>query len=207
MPVTSINTPTGNNTETAGPDVAPEQNAVNLPDLPLIPGEDAAVYQSLAAAIDKALSPDDAMEMLWSRDIAYCQWNAERFRRILADTFAKWHDNPWDKIAATLISEKEAEEDDGPLEWDGQDEGTAEDPDSYTGADQNIGRQMAQIAAIHIQSLERFDRIAMKSEGRRNAAYRALERHRAGMGAKGLPAAEPKSAPTIVTSTEHKRAA
>ena len=52
---------------------------------PLIPGESAADYKRLLAAITDEIEPDDMMETIWTRDIVDLQWDIIRFRRIKAD--------------------------------------------------------------------------------------------------------------------------
>ena len=42
--------------------------------------------------------------------------------------------------------------------------------------------QIANIAGININTIERIDRMVMTMEARRNAAYREIERHRIGLG-------------------------
>ena len=47
---------------------------------------------------------------------------------------------------------------------------------------ENLNGQIANIAAININPVERIDRMVMTMEARRNAAYREVERHRIGLG-------------------------
>jgi hypothetical protein len=126
----------------------------------LIPGEDAKVYEDLSTAISDAMRPRDVMEALWVRDISYSQWNAERFRRFGADLIDRWYQS-------SRINRL----------------GCAD-------VDQNTDHDLAGIAGTHISALERFDRIATRSEARRNSAYRAIERHREGLGAEHSSSSE-----------------
>jgi hypothetical protein len=53
--------------------------------LPLLPGEDRADYERLRAAVIGEMKPTDLMEMIWTNDIIYLEWEILRFRRAKAN--------------------------------------------------------------------------------------------------------------------------
>ena len=52
-----------------------------LGSLPLLQGEKRADYERLRAALIAEMKPADLMEMIWTNDIIYLQWEIIRFRR------------------------------------------------------------------------------------------------------------------------------
>jgi len=52
-----------------------------LGSLPLLQGEKRADYERLRAAVIAEMKPADLMEMIWTNDIIYLQWEIIRFRR------------------------------------------------------------------------------------------------------------------------------
>ena len=60
---------------------------------PLIPGESAADYKRLLAAVTDEIKPADPVETIWTRDVVDLQWDIIRFRRIKADIITYYHRN------------------------------------------------------------------------------------------------------------------
>jgi hypothetical protein len=52
-----------------------------LGSLPLLQGEKRADYEQLRAAVIAEMKPADFMEMIWTNDIIYLEWEIIRFRR------------------------------------------------------------------------------------------------------------------------------
>jgi hypothetical protein len=52
-----------------------------LGSLPLLQGEKRADYERLRAAVITEMKPADLMEMIWTNDIIYLEWEIIRFRR------------------------------------------------------------------------------------------------------------------------------
>ena len=52
-----------------------------LGSLPLLQGENDADYERLRAAVIAEMKPADLMEMIWTNDIIYLEWEIIRFRR------------------------------------------------------------------------------------------------------------------------------
>jgi hypothetical protein len=119
---------------------------------PLIPGESAADYKRLLAAITDEIKPADMMETIWTRDVVELQWDIIRFRRIKADLITHRYEHRMHTIS--FVSNQ---------------------TDNLNGA-------VANVVANNINTLERIDRMVMTMEARRNAAYREVERHRIGLG-------------------------
>src|SRR5688572_28568184 len=55
--------------------------AVFLPP-PLLPNEDASVYERLLTAVGVAVAPKDTIEWFWIKDIVDLLWEAQRLRRV-----------------------------------------------------------------------------------------------------------------------------
>ena len=134
---------------------------------PLIPGESAGDYEQLVSAVTNTMKPADFMETIWTRDIVDLQWDIIRFRRIKADVIT--HRYKGSKDYLKTLGE--------PAEFKTILAGT-------------LHGDIASIVAIHINTLERIDRMVMTMEARRNAAYREAERHRIGLGERLRRAAE-----------------
>jgi hypothetical protein len=72
---------------------------------PLIPGERAADYERLLAAVTDEIKPAEPVETIWTRDFVDLQWDIIRFRRIKADLITHRGENcPWatDKSNGTI---------------------------------------------------------------------------------------------------------
>jgi hypothetical protein len=52
-----------------------------LGSLPLLQGENDADYKRLRAAVIAEMRPADLMEMIWTNDVIYLEWEIIRFRR------------------------------------------------------------------------------------------------------------------------------
>ena len=119
---------------------------------PLIPGESAADYERLLAAVTDEIKPADPVEAIWTRDVVDLQWDIIRFRRIKADFITHRYEHRMHTLS--FVSNR---------------------TDNLNGA-------VANVVANDINTLERIDRMVMTMEARRNAAYREIERHRIGLG-------------------------
>jgi hypothetical protein len=145
---------------------------------PLFEAESAADYNQLYDRLRSAVSPKDVIEEIWVRDLADLVWETNRLRRLKA----KLMDAASRQILVAVLQEL------------GLDSFTARnDAFAYTSGDgrakvkvdqmlanAKIDRGMieAQTLAARISDFERFDRLIMSSESRRNAVLREIDRHR-----------------------------
>jgi hypothetical protein len=120
--------------------------------LPLLQGEDAADYERLRATVIAEMKPADFMEMIWTNDIIYLEWEIVRFRRAKAN-YIRELAAP-DLIPGLTLKLGES----GP----------------------HI--DVAKSIAANIDTLEPLERMIAMMEQRRNAAYHQAEQHRANLG-------------------------
>lgn len=123
-----------------------------LGSLPLLQGEDRAEYERWPAAVIGELKPTDLMEMIWTNDIIYLEWEIIRFRRAKANYIRELA--AADEIPGLTLKLGES----GP----------------------HI--DVAKSIAGYIDTLEPLERVIAVMEQRRNAAYHQIEQHRANLG-------------------------
>jgi hypothetical protein len=145
---------------------------------PLIEGEDAAAYDEILARLSGTMKPKDVLEEIWVRDVVDLTWDTLRMRRLKAALLASAMSQAIDKMFTPILGYRGAEE--LSKQWALRDRQTVKRVDQLIAS---MGLTMeavvAQALSIHIDSFERIDRMVMHAEGRRNAALRELERHRA----------------------------
>src|SRR5215471_12844166 len=120
--------------------------------LPLLLGEDAADYGRLRATVIAEMKPTDFMEMIWTNDIIYLEWEIIRFRRAKANYIRQL-------AAPDLIPGLALKSGD-------------------TGPHIDVAKSVAE----NIGTLEPLERMVAVMEQRRNAAYHQAEQHRANLG-------------------------
>jgi hypothetical protein len=145
---------------------------------PLFEGESEAAYHQLYDRLRSAVSPKDVIEEIWVRDLADLVWETNRLRRLKAKLMDAAR---WQGMAAVLESVGIASY------LAKQDASAYASGDSRAKAkvDPMLGKAKADRAIIEAQTLaarisdfERFDRLIMSSESRRNAVLREIDRHR-----------------------------
>ncbi|HMF25431.1 MAG TPA: hypothetical protein VKG24_25355 [Pseudolabrys sp.] len=120
--------------------------------LPLLQGEDAADYGRLRATVIAEMKPTDFMEMIWTNDIIYLEWEIIRFRRAKANYIREL-------AAPDLLPGFDLKLGDSGPHVD-----------------------VAKSIAANIDTLEQLERMIAMMEQRRNAAYHQAEQHRANLG-------------------------
>jgi flagellar hook-basal body complex protein FliE len=123
-----------------------------LGSLPLLQGENDADYERLRAAVITEMRPADLMEMIWTNDIIYLEWEIIRFRRAKAN-YLRHLASP-DLISGFNLKKDEK----GPH------------------------MDLAKGVAANIHSLELLERMIASMEQRRNAAYHQAEQRRVNLG-------------------------
>jgi hypothetical protein len=145
---------------------------------PLIEGEDAAAYDDLLARISGALKPSDILEEIWVRDVVDLIWDAFRLRRLKAQLLAAAAHEGLAKLIGPLLDWNFTDQ--IARRWAvGDEEAVKTVETTLASAGLTMDAVMARTLALHIHDIERIDRMAIAAEGRRNAALREIERHRA----------------------------
>jgi hypothetical protein len=155
---------------------------------PLICSEGAAGYDTLLAGIIGALKPAGILEEIWVRDVVVLVWEAERLRRLKAALMTACAHEGLDRVLlrfqgidALGLSKR----------WGAGDADAATNvAQLLAAAGLTLDAVMAQTLRLHIDEIERIDRMIMSAETRRNEALRELDRHRAGFAAALRRAAE-----------------
>jgi hypothetical protein len=150
---------------------------------PLIEGEDAVAYDELLVRISTAVRPHDIFEEIWVRDIVDLVWEAFRLRRLKACVMTDGARFVLERELVPMVGRPQAE---GlARSW------AAREPGAVAAVEQHLavaGIGLADVAAIglcfKLDFIERFERMIMATEGRRNAALREIDRHRASLGRK-----------------------
>jgi hypothetical protein len=124
-------------------------------DPPLVAGEDRRKYSKFLDDLIASVKPTDIFENIWVGEYAYLHWEVIRLRR----------------ISVGLINTHYAESKADPLPRFGR-----------SGTDADRDGDIAEIVARHIDVLNSLEGMTATAELRRNAAYREIERHRAGLG-------------------------
>jgi hypothetical protein len=125
-----------------------------LGSLPLVQGENNTDYKRLRAAVIAEMKPADLMEMFWTDDIIYLQWEIIRLRRAKGN-YLRHLASPdlVPRLGCNLKSDEK-----GPH------------------------MDLAKGVAENIHTLEQLERTVALMEQRRNAAYYQAEEHRANLG-------------------------
>ena len=122
-----------------------------LGSLPLLQGEKRADYERLRAAVIAEMKPADFMEMMWTNDIIYLEWEIIRFRRAKGN-YLRHLASP--DLAPRLGHNLKVDE---------------------KGPHMDLAKGVAE----NIHSLELLERMIASMEQRRNAAYHQVEQRRA----------------------------
>ena len=135
---------------------------------PLIYGEDIKDYEALEHSIRSAISPSDALEEIWTRDIVDAQWEILRYKKIKAAILnASRH-----KSLSALKQEKF-----GPFTASNELEAK-----TYPEAVKELGFPQEALLAkgyiIYLDNLSTIENNIYKLECRRNDAYAQLEEYR-----------------------------
>jgi hypothetical protein len=148
---------------------------------PLIEGEDAAAYDELLVRISSAVRPHDIFEEIWVRDIVDLVWEAFRLRRLKACLMTAGARSALARHLSPLVGGAQA---DGLARgWAAREPlAGAEVAEHLAAAGIGLDGIAAQGLCIHLDFIERVERMIMAAEARRNAALREIDRHRATLG-------------------------
>jgi hypothetical protein len=164
---------------------------------PLIPGDDAAGYDTLLARVSGAVRPGDLIEEAWVRDVADLVWEAVRLRRLKAALMTACANEGMHKLLLSLdvpgalgLSQR----------WAARELDAVGKVDAvFAAAGLGMDHVMAQTLRLRIGEIERIDRMIASAEARRNATLReiahrrerfAASLHRSAQAAAGIEDAE-----------------
>jgi hypothetical protein len=149
---------------------------------PLIAGEDRAAYDELIGRIAAAVKPADVLEEIWVRDVADLAWEALRLRRLKASLMTASEHEGLARVLTPLLDAAEASV--LAEQWAAREESAVARVETLlAGAGITTDAVAAQTLAARIDDIERIDRMSMLAEGRRAAALREIDRHRASLAA------------------------
>ena len=148
---------------------------------PILDGEDAGAYDELLAQVSNGVKPSDVFEEIWIRDIVDLTWEIFRYRRLKAHFLSEESLGLLGKELFDWIpgwSERRAHK--LAQEW------IARDPAAIAEVQELVTSGKFTMDAVHTPALidnldwvERIDRLTTIAEGRRNAVFREIDRHRA----------------------------
>ena len=144
---------------------------------PLVEGEKEAAYDELLARISGALKPADILEDIWIRDVVDLTWDVFRLRRLKANMIAYCTN---EGVAAAMQRLGSGNVVELIRQWTAHDEGARQAvARTLASAGLTVETAGTRSLAFWIADLERIERMIASAEGRRHAALRELDRHRA----------------------------
>jgi hypothetical protein len=161
----------------------PATSSATLPDLAylgaaaLIPGDDAAGYDTLLARMTADVRPGSVIEEAWTRDVADLVWEALRLRRLKAALMTACADQGMQKLLRSLDVHGNTIE--LSQRWAARElQAVAEVDAVLAAAGLGINHVMARTLAVRVAEIERIDRMTASAEARRAAALREIGHHR-----------------------------
>ena len=143
---------------------------------PLLEGEDAAAYDDLLVRISTVVKPANIIEDIWVRDVVDLTWEVFRLRRVKAALLtANAH------IGLEVLLRPLVEDGIGELveKWARGDRRAIQQVKTIlSSAKLTMDAVFAETVSVHIEQLERMERMLAQLEARRNAILREIDRHR-----------------------------
>jgi hypothetical protein len=166
-------------TRSSEPTTAASQPPATAPLLggaPLIRGENVRSYDELLERICATLQPRDSLEEIWIREIVDLVWETFRLRRAKASLMT---DAARREVERQLDTSHPGAHQIA-LEWAaGGADAAVEVERLLASAGLSMDRIVARAMSNALHNMERLDRMLVSVEGRRGAALRELDRHRA----------------------------
>ncbi len=145
---------------------------------PLIEGEDRGAYDALHREIHAAVSPKDAIEEIWVRDVVDLLWETLRLRRLKVTLMRADAHEGLAKILTPLVPNV-FERNKLVSDWVRKDQAGVEAVNAILqAAGIDAGTIAAQTFAVRLDAFERIDRLLSHVESRRNAILREVQRRR-----------------------------
>jgi hypothetical protein len=149
---------------------------------PLLEGEVSEAYDELLARVSGNVKPVDVIEDIWTREVVDYIWENLRLRRVKTSLLAAAVAGALQEILASILDEEK----DSKVITALVDEWTAGKPSARNHVSEylefgNLTFEdvLARAFKNEIDGIERIDRLITTTEGRRNAALREIDRHRA----------------------------
>lgn len=180
------------------PAFSPEQELAFFGAPPLLKGEDPEKYNQLRETISSAVGPADIFEHAFVRTIVNLIWEANRYRRLIADTLVATEQEALERLLRHLLYGT-----DTPCVFDG------DDPDNFLSTkSQALSRQYvlrrqaaveevdalltsagldwevikAESFSLRQREIESLNRMIAGAEARMKTTLREIDRHRKGLG-------------------------
>jgi hypothetical protein len=164
---------------------------------PLLAGEDSAAYDDLLARVSGSVKPADIIEELWVHDIVDATWDILRWRRIKISLVEMEMPSALEAMLEPLMPYRPLKFEEN-LSWS---ESYAPEPPSreyklakkwasgdqtaidrvnklLSSANVTMAMVMANAFETNFDHIERIDHLITIAEGRRNAVFREIDRHR-----------------------------
>jgi hypothetical protein len=143
----------------------------------LLEGEDQKEYSAVLAKITEAVKPTDFIEEMWVEDCTYLLWDALRLRRQKAELINANMHRGLQVVLETVCPESTAQE--LTADWSVRNKDAIRQINALLkSGNLSMEAVKAQTIVEIIDKIERFERMIMISEGRRNATLREMERRR-----------------------------
>lgn len=144
---------------------------------PLIEGEDPESYSQIKRLIRGAVEPRDFLEEIWTRDVIDLVWETMRYRRLKKAYLDAVIPDGLIPLLRTITGNEPKIE--VVIGWMKREpESTAEVDDALEQVGMSRDSALAKALAIHIDQIERMDRLVANCELRRNLVLREIDRKR-----------------------------
>jgi hypothetical protein len=176
----------------------PEQELAFFGAPPLLKGEDPNKYNQLLEAVSSTVEPADIFERAFVGTIVNLIWEANRYRRLIADTLAAAEQEALERLLRHLLYGK-----DTPFVFDGDDpdnllsiksqalsrqyvlkrQAAVEEVDAIltsAGLDWEVVK--AEAFSLRLREIESLNRMIAGAEARMKTTLREIDRHRKGLG-------------------------
>jgi len=150
---------------------------------PLIPGEERAGYETMLARVTEAVRPDGIVEEAWVRDVVDLIWDAVRWRRLKAALLSSSTNWGLHNVLTSIGVDRRRALALTPRWAARRHDAVAEVDAELEAAGLGLDHVMAQTLLLHIDEVERIDRMAASTEARRAATLREIAGYRAELGA------------------------
>jgi hypothetical protein len=163
-------------------------NTISIVDLdamlgnrPILPSEDPVAYDKLTAQFRSALEPQDIIEEILVRDAIDLTWEIQRLKDFKRQLLHAEREDSLKKLLEKFLGfsgyDRERFE-----KWkDGDKEAIKAVNDFLRGKGLDPSAIDSFSFKMHLDNMERFDRLIMQAEARRLAHLREVDRHRAAM--------------------------
>ena len=180
------------------PALTPDQELAFFGPPPLLKGEDPDKYNALVETVAGSVEPADIFERAYVRTIVNLIWEANRYRRFIADTLVAAEQEALERLLRHLLYGR-----DTPFIFDGDDpdntlsiksqalsrlyvlkrQAAVEQVDALlasAGIDWEVVK--AEAFSLRLREIESLNRMIAGAEARMKTTLREIERHRKGFG-------------------------